>query len=84
MLSSNGKKPPSALHEATAYATTEEAIQASPSPPGLSAVAPRSVPTSNRAGWWWPRDQATAVVAKVADGKDLVRTTWCSAAAAGY
>ena len=72
VLSSSGKKAPSALHEATAYTTTEEASQA-------FAVASRTIGGCAVVGSYIESgrvvsglgDQATAIVAKVA-GKDLV------------
>ena len=74
VLSSSGKKPPSALHEATAYATPEEAIQAfgavSRTLGGCAVVG--SYLESGRVVTGLG-DQATAVVAQVSDGKDLVR-----------
>ena len=85
VLSSSGKKAPSALHEATAYTTTEEASQA-------FAVASRTIGGCAVVGSYIESgrvvsglgDQATAIVAKVAEARTWCRTTWCSAAAAGY
>ena len=73
VLSSSGKKAPSALHEATAYATTDDASQA-------FAVASRTMGGCAVVGSYIESgrvvnglgDQATAIVARVADGKDLI------------
>jgi hypothetical protein len=74
VLSSSGKKAPSALHEATAYATPEEAIQAfgavSRALGGCAVVG--SYIESGRVVSGLG-DQATAIVAQVSDGNDLVR-----------
>ena len=74
VLSSSGKKAPSALHEATAYATPEEASQA-------FAVASRTIGGCDVVGSYIESgrvvsglgDQATAIVAVVVDGEDLVK-----------
>jgi len=71
VLSSSGQRPPSALHEATAYSTPEEAVQA-------FAVASRTLGGCATPGSYIASgrvitglgDQAVGVVAKVVDGED--------------
>ena len=71
VLSSTGKSSPSALHEATAYATPEEASQA-------YAVAARTLGTCPAAGAWIAAgrvmrgvgDQSVSAVISVLDGKN--------------
>lgn len=73
VLSSNGKDAPSALHDATAYATPEEAVQA-------FAVAARTLGTCSAAGAWLSSgrlvrgvgDQAVGAVVPVLNGKSTV------------
>jgi hypothetical protein len=70
VLSSSGKSAPSALHEATAYATPEEAVQA-------FAAAARTLGTCSAAGTYLAAgrvvrgvgDQSVAAVAAVLEGK---------------
>jgi hypothetical protein len=69
VLSSSGKSSPSALHEATAYATPEEAVQA-------FTAASRTLGTCSTAGTWLVSgkvvrgigDQAAGAVAAVVSG----------------
>jgi hypothetical protein len=70
VLSSTGKSSPSALHEATAYATPEEAVQA-------FAVAARTLGTCSTPGTYLAAgrivggvgDQSVSAIAAVLDGK---------------
>ena len=76
MLSSSGKSSPSALHEATAYATTEEASVA-------YNVAAQTLGTCPAAGSWIASgrvvrgvgDQSVSAIIAVLDGKT---TSWHS------
>jgi hypothetical protein len=76
VLSSSGKSAPSALHEATAYATPEEAFQA-------FNVASRTLGTCAAAGAWLAAgqtvrgvgDQSVSAIVAVLDGKS---TSWHS------
>ena len=73
VLSSSGKDAPSALHDATAYATAEEAAQA-------FSVASRTLGTCPAAGSWIASgrsvrglgDQATGAVVSVVNGDTAV------------